>query len=122
MIYSSFGNTLRRMADEEGDGQKAAQLRLLAAQIEDALNASGNQAQIIVSRIEEKVDDIHRLVQESNTLVSAMADELRGVKAAIRQIEGRLDRKRAELDGMHGEIRDIKQRLDRLEGRDDGRA
>lgn len=130
-LNTSFGNTLRRLAQLEGeDTERGRLLHLAAAQLETGLDQQASVVQVVLWQVQEKLLE---QIGQNNTLISAMADTLRtdrdersvfwgevrgalvGVSAEVKKLEQRLDKKRRELDGMHGELNDLRARVERLE-------
>jgi len=123
---SAFRKTLRELAEADDRADRLRTANLLASQLEVAFNQQGNLAQVAIWDVQEaayqKIDDLHKQVGDTNTLLAGVIEAIHGLRGDVRQsatesaarlkkIEARLDTKRERLDDHEQRLKRIEQRL-----------
>jgi hypothetical protein len=125
-FHTTFGATLRQLADTEPDAERARQMALLASQLEVAFDQQGSNVQVALWDVQDatrtKIDDLHAHQADTNTLLSGVMEALNGlrgdVQASAAESAARLGKLENGQAAIAGQVNDLSERVDTIDGRD----
>lgn len=128
-FHTTFGATLRSLADTEPDPERARQMALLASQLEVAFDQQGSNVQVAIWDVQdatrEKINDLHEHQSDTNLLLATINESLNGlrrdVQASAAESAARLGKLEAGQDALAGQVSDLGERLDAGDTREEER-
>ena len=85
--HTTFGATLRQLADTEPDAERARQMALLASQLEVAFDQQGSNVQVALWDVQDstrqKIDDLHAHQSDTNLLLSNVIEAVNGLRGDV---------------------------------------